>query len=419
MTTINNRCSLSACLPVGTACLCLALVLSLWAEKDESTRPNDRMVKQVSIESPSAVFLNEAEIDSPITISGKSNLPAGSIIRIALFAKTSSFAGNRFELLNTYRAIIDQSGKWRYEIKPVTEMPFWAEAYKIEIGTEAKTICCHYFSIASPLACKQRQQEIHSLYQAVTEIWNLDRELKDSISNIEDIKQRKTGWERNIQQTLGIYNSPEEALALAIKKWREWESDYTKKLEILSDSLQARPSPSNFITVQEQLSYLSACLYERYAQYRAQLLGSPRKISYYPAGSGLLNPADNRNNALAIMEREIVSKIFQDTLSLMEYVDGAIGATGPQWQKSRSESIKLCATLKNELEYYYRIGLFYRTPNKHFLKESQELAGLIDTLALLLDKLTVADDKTKNSEEIQTLGTNLHNKITALNAEVY
>ena len=412
MKTTNNYLLLAAC-------LCLSLALSLWAEKDES----------ISIESPSAVFLNEAEIDSPITISGKSNLPAGSIIRIALFAKTSSFAGNRFELLNTYRTIIDQSGNWRYEIKPVTEIPFWAETYKIELGTEAKTICCRYFSIASPLACKQRQQEIHSLYQAVTEIWNLDRELKDSIGNIEDIKQRKTGWERNIQQTLGIYNSPEEALALAIKKWREWEPNYTRKMEILSDSLQARPSLINFITVQEQLSYLSACLYERYAQYRAQLLGSPRKISYYPApyGAGLLSPADNRNNALAIMEREIVSKIFQDTLSLMEYIDGARGATGPQWQKSRSESIKLCATLKNELEYYYRMGLFYRQPNKHFLKESQDLTGLIDTLALLLDKLTVSDDpqghpvgdKTRNAEGTQAIVTNLHNKITSLSTEIY
>lgn len=402
MKIINNRRLLFTC-------LLLTIALSAWAEKGES----------ISIESPSAVFLNEAEIDSPITISGKSNLPAGSIIRIALFAKTSSFAGNRFELLNTYRTIIDQSGKWRYEIKPVTEMPFWAEAYKIEIGTEAKTICCRYFSIASPLACKQRQQEIHSLYQAVTEIWNLDRELKDSISNIEDIKQRKTGWERSIQQTLGIYNSPEEALALAIKKWREWESDYIRKLKILSDSLQARPSLSNFITVQEQLSYLSAGLYERYAQYRAQLLGSPRKISYYPAGSGLLNPADNRNNALAIMEREIVSKIFQDTLSLMEYVDRNCLPTGTSWQKSRSESIKLCATLNNELEYYYRMGLFYRQPNKHFLKESQELTGLIDTLAFLLDKITVSDDKTRNAEGTQAIVTNLHNQITSLSTKIY
>lgn len=399
------------------ACLLLALALSSRAETDESTRSAE--AGQISIESPSAIFLNESEIDSPITISGKSTLPAGAVIRIALFAKTSSFAGNRFELLNTYRAVIDPSGKWRHGIKPVSEMPFWAETYKVEIGTEAKIICCHYFSLASPLACKQRQQEIHSLYQSVTEIWNLDRELKDSISTIEDIKQRKTGWERNIQQTLGIYNSPEEALALAIKKWRDWEPDYTRKLEILSDSLQTRPSLSNFITVQEQLSYLSAGLYEKYAQYRAQLLGSPRKISYYPDGSGLLSPADKRNNALAGMEREIVSKIFQDTLSLMEYVDGAIGAAGTQWPKSRSESIKLCATLKNELEYYYRMGLFYRQPNKHFLKESQDLTGLIDTLSLFLDKLRVMDDKTRNSQEIQTIIANLHNQITSLSAEMY
>lgn len=413
MQIINNRCFL-------TACFGLTLTLSLWAEKNESTSPNPvQTVGQVSIESPSTVFLNEAEIDSPITISGKSNLPVGTIIRITIFAKTSSFAGNRFELLNTYQTLIDQSGKWRYEIKPATEITFWAETYKIEVGTEAKIICCRYFSIASPLACKQRQQEIHSLYQAVTEIWNLDRELKDSISTVEDIKQRKTGWERNIQQTLGIYSSPEEALALAIKKWREWEPDYTRKLEILSDSLQARPSLSNFITVQYQLSYLSACMYEKYAQYRAQLLGSPRKISYYPAGSGLLSPTDNRNNTLAIIEREIVSKIFQDTLSLMEYIDKNSLSTVSQWQKTRNESIKLCAILKNELEYYYRMGLFYRQPDKYFLKESQDLTGLIDMLALLLDKLTISDDKTRNSEEIQTIVTNLHNKITTLSTKMY
>ena len=422
MSTINNDSFLAAG-PVlrlfWQAGLCLALTtMPLWAEKSES----------ISIESPSAIFLNDAEIDLPITISGKSNLPAGTIIRIALFNKISSFANNRFELLNTYRTIIDQSGEWNYAIKPVIEIPFWAEAYKIEVGTEAKIISCRYFSIASLLACKQRQQEIHSLYQAITEIWNLDRELKDSIDNIEDIKQRKTGWERSIQQTLGIYNSPEEVLALAIKKWREWEPDYTRKLEILSDSLQARPSLSNFITVQEQISYLSACLYERYAQYRAQLLGSPRKISYYPTGPGLLNPADNRNNTLSIMEEEIISKIFQDTLSLMEYIDQncllsletAVAETAKlSWQKNRSESIKLCSTLKNELEYYYRMGLFYRQPTKHFLKESQDLTGLIDTFSLLLDKLNVIDDKIKNSEEIQTIVTNIHNKITSLSTKMY
>ena len=128
------------------------------------------------------------------------------------------------------------------------------------------------------------------------------------------------------------------------------------------------------------------------------------------------------------MEEEIISKIFQDTLSLMEYIDQncllsletAVSETAKlSWQKNRSESIKLCSTLKNELEYYYRMGLFYRQPTKHFLKESQDLTGLIDTFSLLLDKLNVIDDKIKNSEEIQTIVTNIHNKITSLSTKMY
>jgi len=402
MNLINNRLFLNTC-------LCLALSLPLWAEKDES----------ISVESPYAILLNETEIDSPITISGKSNLAAGTIIRISLFAKLSSFGGDRFEFLNTYRTITDQSGKWQYGVNPSTEISCWAETYKIEISTETKQICCHHFSIISQMSGKQRQQEIRSLYQAIMGISSLDQELKDFIDNIEAIKQRKTGWERNIQQTLGIYNSPEEALAQAIKKWREWEPDYTRKLEILSDSLQSRPSLTNFITIQEQLSYLSAGLYENYAQYRNQLLGSPRKISYYPANSGLLTYAGNRNNTLDIMEQEIISKIFQDALSLMEYVDQSCLISETSWTKRRSESIKLCASLKNEIESYYRMGLFYRQPNKNLLKESQDLAGLIDTLSILLDKLTNTDDKIRKSDEIQTIVTSLHNKIISFSAEIY
>lgn len=394
------------------ACLLLAITLSSWAETNEANL----------MDSPSAVFINDASIDLPITISGRSNLPAGTVLKIMISAKISSFTGGRFEILNTYRTVIDRDGRWQYAIKPNQDIPFLAETYKIEIGTEAKITYCHFISITSPIACKQRQQEIHSLYQTIADVWNLDKELKDFISNIEDIKQDKTGWERNIKEALGIYNSPEEAMALAIKKWREWEPDYARKLEILSDSLQARPSLTNFISVHEQLSYLSGCLYEKYSQYRSQLLGSPKKISYYQTSSGLLNPADNKNNILAIMEKEIVSKIFQDTISLMEYIDGNCINNSPdksQWQKTRNESIRSCTTLKNELEYYYRMGLFYRTPNKHFLKESQDLTDLIDILSLLLNKLNMPDEKTRNSEEIQAIVTNLHNKITALSAGIY
>ncbi|MBI5779252.1 MAG: hypothetical protein HZA49_07340 [Planctomycetes bacterium] len=413
MPIVNNRSFLFAC-------LLLAIALSIRAERNESN----------FMDSSSAVFINDATIDSPITISVRSHLPAGTTLKIILSAKISSFAGGRFEILNTGRTVIDQNGRWQYAIRPSQDMPFLAEAYKLEFGAEAKNTSCYFVSIVSPVACKQRQQEIHSLHQTITDIWSLDKELTDFINNIEDIKQGKTGWERKIQEAIGLYSNPEEAMALAIKKWREWEPDYTRKLEIISDSLQARPSLANFISIQEQLSYLSGCLYEKYAQYRFQLLGSPRKIAYNQTGSGLLNPTDNKNNILTMMEKEIVSKMFQDTLSLMEYVDGNCISSAPdksQWPKIRNESIRLCTTLKNEMEYYYRMGLFYRAPNKHFLKESQDLTDLIDTLSLLLNKLNTPEDKIRNTavtsaanpEEIQTLLASLHNKITALSAEIY
>ncbi|MEW6027404.1 MAG: hypothetical protein AB1599_08950, partial [Planctomycetota bacterium] len=356
-------------------CLLAVSIPTVWAEDNET----------ISVNSPSAVFVNDATIDAPITISGLSNLPTGTALRITVSAKVSSFAGGRFNILNTYRTVIGPDGRWQYALRPNQDMPFLAETYKIEIGTGAGMSSCHFISIASPISSKRRQQEIHSLYQAVSDTWNLDNELKDFINDIEDIKQRKTSWERQIQQAIGLYNSPEEALAMAIRKWREWEPDFTRKMEILSDSLQTRPSQTGFIAVQEQLSYLSGGLYEKYAQYRSELLGSPRKISYYHANAGLLAPADNRNNILSIMEKEIVSKVFQDTLSLMEYIDRHIANPDKsQWQKARNESIRLCTTLKNEMEYYYRMGLFHRAPNKHFAKESRDLTDLIDTFSLLL-----------------------------------
>lgn len=394
----------------------------------------------LQIESPLVVFLDSENISEPITISGRSNLPAGTIIKMNISGKMTSLKGGRFELINTYHIIVDQDGNWYQVIKPLQKMPFLDEAYKIEIGFNNKYIKllqekgvpnevlsqkdCYYLTVISPVICKQRAEDILFLYQIITDFWSLDKELKQFISDIENIKEGKTGWEKLIGRTLGVYQSREESMTSAVKKWQEWEKDYIERLDNLSERVQ--PGRVTFITVQERIRSLIASLYEEYAQYRFQLLGAPRKISYYPTSTTLSNPGENKDNILMLMENEITSKIFQDIVATIEYIDKIYNSSSSnleQWLKTKDDSGRLCLRLKNELDRYYQIGLFNRLPNKHFLKQSEDLIDIIETILLILDKLNPggldAEQPQEKQEEIQNLLTVLNNKISILSAALY
>jgi hypothetical protein len=391
--------------------LLLFLTIHLYPLAEEAT--------QISTESFPLVLWNHHGEDMTITVSGKNKPSDGNVIKLDVFAKISSVNGGRSEFLNTYLTKTNAQNKWSCQIRLNGKDTLTVETYILETRTETKEIGTYYLSIISPRKSKFRQDEIQNLQKLTANVWDLDMELNNTINTIENTKQGKTGWEINIQQTIGIYNRPEEALTLSIKKWRDWEQSYLKKIENLTENITIQPSLTGFINIQEKISSISNSIYERYAQYRTQILGPPRKISYYPATPATQPPNYNKDKLLFIIEQEITSKIFQETLSLLEYLDLMYITVGPTWPDVQKKIVGLCSELKKEIELYDRAGLLSNNTNKKTYNTSQSLISLISNISLLAEKINGVNNTNINSEEIQNIIGMLNNKISSLSSQIY
>ncbi|MFH1231103.1 MAG: hypothetical protein V1709_06355, partial [Planctomycetota bacterium] len=74
----------------------LLFVLVIYSQTNNTKNINSEII--IKVESPLLVFLESDNIDEPLIISGTSNLPKDTIIRINISGKITSLEGGRFEL---------------------------------------------------------------------------------------------------------------------------------------------------------------------------------------------------------------------------------------------------------------------------------------------------------------------------------
>ncbi|MDI6732422.1 MAG: hypothetical protein QME16_00620 [Planctomycetota bacterium] len=305
---------------------------------------------------------------------------------------------------------------------------FIAEAYLIELSPDihrddSSTKYSYYLTILSPTLSRWRGQEVSSFLKSFSIYHSLHRELKDFIAETESFKDGKIGWERSIQEAIGIYRTPEQALTEAIKKWGDWENNYRNDLADLNKTISNLPLWTFFSSAHEQFYYLITSSYEEYAQYRYQLAGFPRKVSYLPTTIPMTNLSDNREKLLSLLEREILSRIFQDTLATIEHINRFYSVyttdSMSKWLSIKSETTRFLNSIKNEVEQYYQMGLFYRQPDRPYWKSSQNLIDIIDNLLLTIDKLNLYFHSEKGRDELQNLLLKLHSQITDYSIKIY
>jgi hypothetical protein len=384
----------------------------------------------LKLDSSLFVFSDTEYIQKPIIISGKSNLPENTVIKTNIYAKLTSVDSIRFELIETLWIIIKEDGCFQISLKPLGTLPFLCEGWKIEVNLpDSETSTSLYFSVVSGLISKNRQKNIVFFSQVISELYRLDKELKDFMSDTNSIKEGKTGWERIIKQLLGTFQTPSEALASAIEKWLQWEVKYVKKLDSLFEKVYSRYDATSMLLLQEKVSYFVALLFEEYAMYRSGLLGDYKKTSYPPSAI-LSNSEENKNKLILALEQNVLSKIFQDILAIMEFLDKAYNneITDLSSQREKKEELlQFCSRIKNEIENYYQIGLFKKSS---FSKQSRDLIEIIDMLSIILDKLFPSETQTnlaeaisklsqKEQTEIQNLIMLFNNKVVSFSASLY
>ncbi|MFH1228325.1 MAG: hypothetical protein V1701_10550 [Planctomycetota bacterium] len=386
----------------------LALVMILgWFVCTQADQPR-------SILSP-YIYNGDVSLTGPITITGKTDLAAGTAVKCLIKGKLTTDRADLTRLLEVYYTSIDEDNGWNVEI-PAGYLKTW-EGFEIELiasGAE-RSREYYYFDILSADLSGRRMDTAHFIWASFSDALVLDEELNQLIGAMELSKQNKPRIEQLIKTPLGIYKSREEALASLIKHWEVWEKNWQKKLSALlpmvSDYNRAHYV---FPASQERLQQYVNTINEQYISYRRKFI-SPlsdksgdfdRSVSCHTIMDTNIwyrNTGNEKNNFSRIVTNELSAKFLKDMTAWLEhfiwlYTDESEQPAGRK-ELIRKQTSDYFAQLSNELVKY---------------KESEMPFVKLKETSELMEQVGQFIEKSDSGAEVQNYIISLKNKLEVL-----
>lgn len=409
----------------------------MWWQFDLPTPPPETAVQAVQL-SVEADWRQEKEKEV-IFIKGQTNLDPGTYLAVKIKGGLKMPSNSdKIELLDLTEVIVDNDGAWMLRSDSL-KTNFAPEYYEIFVAiipdqsrnqnfTEEeldRTRGYYLLNIFSPQLIERRQESITQLMGLANQAYQLDSQLRENLTKIEDVKKGKTPISTLMDGAVGITKTKEALLSELGEKWLTWEKLWLEQL----GKLIARVKEEKVCLLSAKTIY--NFLYKTrgdYQYYRRQAFVDENSLSQTPINLGTsiqINLEEIKQKHYAIIETELAYKIIHNNIICLEQLVHTFEKTKDQPQMKslfigiKQATVDYLVSVKAELTGYAKQELFLE--NNKPKDNYNQILTLIELIIALGDKYSLRfiepnDTKLKNScQELIDLS---NQKIQALLSDI-
>lgn len=363
---------------------CLLLILSFILETNIYLQENPKEPSQKNVIITTNLYKTEENKNRVVLVSGQTNLPSRTILKIELKIGISLInSADDIRLLDVAKVSVNNDGQYfvRFIDSTVSFVPEYYEATitlapeqpheilladgfsKEEINHLKSYKLLNIFSSDIP---QRRQQSSNFLNKQVKNLTSLHENLINKIDDIEKLKQDDPEMGEILRKTfLGVKTEKELMEALS-KDWIKWEKEWADKINDL-----IRKVKSEKILVDTSVNFYENAhkIIKNYQQYRQKAFDDMGLLKQSPMLVYSANPTETLKNTekrlINNLENELILRISRDIIArtqeilfnhqkCLENKD----ETNENWARFKESINKYFASMKQEIYSYAKNNLF-------------------------------------------------------------